>query len=60
MCPKCKSALVATVAYGLRANDPAFMRALARGEIVMAEGDIPMKMPAWACRACGHRWGRAR
>jgi hypothetical protein len=57
-CPKCKSALIAAVAYGLRSEDPTFMGALARGEVVLVEADIPAKNPAWACRACGHLWGR--
>lgn len=59
-CPKCGSKWVAKIAAGCDSNNPAFVSAMQRGEIIMQSEVAGMDLVrhAWFCRGCGNKWGR--
>lgn len=53
-CPKCKSASILPIAYGMPGTD--LQRALERGEVAPGGCVVTGNDPKWECQACQHRW----
>lgn len=56
-CPKCGSAKVAAIKYGLPAFDEELERELEAGRVVLGGCVITGDDPEWQCNECEHQWG---
>ena len=56
-CPKCKSAKVAEIAYGLPRLGEAMKADLAAGTKILGGCCLDSSSPQWQCMECKHRWG---
>jgi predicted RNA-binding Zn-ribbon protein involved in translation (DUF1610 family) len=59
-CPRCGSAEVVQIQYGLPRFTPELKEAVRRGEVVLGGCVISADSPKWACRNCGQRFGKLR
>ncbi len=57
-CPKCGSAKVASILYGLPMFNEKLERELESGEVTLGGCCITDDDPLWQCIACDHRWGK--
>jgi len=57
-CPKCGSAKVANILYGMPIFNEKLERGLESGEVTLGGCCITDDDPLWLCTACDHRWGK--
>ena len=57
-CPKCGSAKVLRIVYGMPSDEA--IKASREGKITLGGCMIPIGGPTWRCDECGHEGGKLR
>ncbi len=58
-CPKCTSAKVAEVLFGLPNDFESIRSKLDSGELILGGCDVSADSPKWHCHDCHHEWGES-